>query len=600
MRNNEVTLPEATDKKPGKLFIIISYVIALASLIAMLFVPLFDGKMFIQYVLSAVAPILDLFKVTIPAEIYGEFFIKAEYTLTLGIMYTMVYVSVILALIMLIPVIACKAAKGTNLRCAFAAEHIAFLFLLANVCYDILSYSFLGLREFWYDYSLLIPLGVLMLVMAAQSIKYKGGSGVAKFIIFLLSLVTLFCLFDIATFIPKIEDLLVDIAGIVNAYNADATFIGSSTIAINPFIDLCNGAFVFVGFDNLAAALYQLIALVLPMLLMVSIFLDTIGLVAGKKTKADGKPNAQTGWFVIAAIRYSLIILLIAAAIALSFLLEGFGQVGIYMYITAVLVLLTFIVEIIRFCVGKSKAKAFVKARKKSQEEEFRSETLVIMDESLTPAPDEEPAPALTEIAEEEEVIEVSNVTDFTQADEQVETAQPVEEQTDIFGYHPTFDEPVEETEAEPVVENTVENDDQQLTIMDAQPIDETEEIQPDVVIAEPVSVDPVEQVVTALPEDAVINPVDEQTTLNIFGETQSQESQSIDPFIDKLTDEERAQFYDVFINRNKGKFSSIPVYQINGNNSDFFPSVFVHINRMRILCSDSLLSKIYKEIGND
>ncbi|MGN0812009.1 MAG: hypothetical protein ACI4MQ_00670 [Candidatus Coproplasma sp.] len=591
MRNNEITLPEATDKKPGKLFIIISYVIALASLIAMLFVPLFDGKMLIQYVFVAVEPILTLFKVSIPDSLYGTFFINPSTLLNptnleTGIMLTLIYVSVILALIMLIPVIAGKAAKGTNLRCAFAAEYIAFIFILAYVAYEVYllntaSMVLGGVYIDWTNFSMLIPLGVIALVMAAQSIKYKGGLGVAKFIIFLLSLVTLFALFDIVAIIPALEKPLTDISGIIGAYNADVTFIGANFMAIIPFVELCEGTLTFAGFDNIPLLINQIISLALPMLLMVSIFLDTIGLIAGSKTKKNGEPNPHKGWFVIAAIRYSLIIVLIAAAVVLSFFLDGFGKVGIYMYFTAVLVLLTFIVEIIRYCVGKSKVKAY----KREQDTLFKNETIIIKDDALTEAPAEE-------VPVEEEVTQVA------------QTAETVEEQTNIFGDQPVVEaETVEET----AVEEPAESFGQQLTIMDAQTVETEVKAQPveEVVDAEEVTAEPVEEViepvVVPVVEETDTQPVTEDNGFNLFGETQTaQETVSIDPFVDKLTDEERAQFFDVFINRNKGKFSSIPVYQLNGNNSDFFPSVFVHINRMRNLCSDSLLAKIYKEIGND
>lgn len=560
-------LSEKKAKKPGKIFVILSYTLALASLIAALFVPLFGGKMFIQYVLMAVTPILSVFGVAIPNSIYGEFFINIPCSLTVGIMLTLIYISVVLALIMLIPVIAGKAAKGTNLRCAFAAEYIAFIFILAYVAWEVLE----GDAASWSDFSLLIPLGVIMLVMAAQSIKYKGGLGVAKFIIFLLSLVTLFTLFDIVALVPVLEAPLTTISGIIKAYSEDVTFLGEYNIALIPFIGLCNGLFAFVGFGDIPAAIFQLISLVLPMLLMVSIFLDTISLISGKKTKANGAPNPQKGWFVVAAIRYSLIILLIAAAVVLSFVLKGFGQVGIYLYLTAVLVILTFIVEIIRYCVGKSKVKAY----KRMQKEAFNNEKIDIVDNAL----------------EEENTAEAVEINQ-----------ESGDYQTNIFGEEPVAAQPA----AEAVEEQPIETVGEQLSIMDSElaeePVEEaTAEAVPveevvEEVAAAPIAVMPVETApVEEVAEEAAPAPI-----ITPFGEVADNEEKSIDPFIDKLTDEERAQFYDVFINRNMGKFSTIPAYEINGNNADFFPAVFVHINRMRNICSDSLLAKIYKEIGKD
>ncbi|MGN1104245.1 MAG: hypothetical protein ACI4QI_05150 [Candidatus Coproplasma sp.] len=578
MSSKEITLPEVTDKKPGKLFIIISYVLALASLIAMLFVPLYDGNMFIKYVLSAVAPILDKFHVSV-ASINTGFFINELFSLAEGIMLTLIYLSVILALIMLIPVIAGKASKGTNLRCAFAAEYIAFLFLLAYVTYEVLLLD----STLWYDFSLIIPLGVIMLVMGAQSIKSKGGLGVARFIILLLALVTLFSLSDIVSYIPVLEDPLSSLSGTLGAYTADVTFMGSNVSGLAIFAKLCEDYFLIsVPTGNIPALVFKIIASEMTLVIIISIFIDTLGILIGNKKHKNGKPNPQTAWFVIAAIRYSLIILMMGAAVALSFFLDGFGKVGIYMYITAALVLLTFIVEIIRFCVGKSKVKAY----KKEQERLFKNETIVLRDDTLVEDKPEE----VEETTETEDIFEATEVEEA----EEVNAAEEVTEtQTNIFDDEEIVEvQPVEETQTE----EPAESFGQQLSILDAEPVEEEVEGQPvDDLFASDAVVE------ETFVEEPVAVPQTEDNGFNLFGESQTTEqTDSIDPFIDKLTDEERAQFFDIFINRNKGKFSSIPVYKLNGNNADFFPSVFVHINRMRNICSDSLLAKIYKEIGND
>ena len=222
--------PETSAKKPGKLFIILSYTLALVSLLAALFVPIFYGKMFIQILLAAVAPIVKLFGVEIPASAYGTFFISGLVPTAQSVIYLGIMVATLLALIMLIPVIAGKAKKGTNLRCAFAAEFIAFNFISAYVIFEMLYFA-----GTWQDWALLIPLGVIALVMSAQSIKYKGGLGVAKFIIFLLATLTLFTLFDIVAFIPALEAPLNALAGLIGAQGAT-------------FIDVNASGFYFVFF----------------------------------------------------------------------------------------------------------------------------------------------------------------------------------------------------------------------------------------------------------------------------------------------------------------------------------------------------------------
>lgn len=558
--NEEAVQPEVTKKKTGRIFIIVSYVIALASLIAALFVPLFNGKMAFQLIWAAVDRMLAFLGISTPAFAYGDFFVAQSMRIYESALILGIAGSTVLGLIMLLPVILCKKPHAANLRCAYAAEFIAFSFVTACVMWEMLS-----LHGAWENFAILIPFGVIMLVMAAQSIKFKGGLGVAKFIIFLLAFLTLFTLFNITALITALEEPLKTLSGTLGAYSADVTFIGnlpSGFSYISELVRICLGRSSFADPANTVAFVHEILLMVLVIVVLASVFTDFVGLIAGNKTRKNGEPHPHKGWFVVAAIRYSLIIVLIAAIVTLSFVLDGFGKVGIYMYLTAVFVLLTFIAEIIRYCVAKSKVKAY----RKEQEELFRNEKLIIKDEALE-----------EQTTEEETTEETENIQTNMFGDEAAAEAQPVEEVA---------------------AEEPVESADEQLSIEDTQPVEEAA-VEPveEVVEAEETAVEPVVPVVPVAEE--VAEPVVEES--NMFNEAQdAEERESIDPFIDKLTDEERAQFYDVFINRNMGKFSSIPAYELNGDNSDFFPSVFVHINRMRNLCSDSLLAKIYKEIGKD
>ena len=40
-----------------------------------------------------------------------------------------------------------------------------------------------------------------------------------------------------------------------------------------------------------------------------------------------------------------------------------------------------------------------------------------------------------------------------------------------------------------------------------------------------------------------------------------------------------------------------MPEYVIGGDNSEFFSSVFIHLNRFRNILSDGLIAKIYKQL---
>lgn len=586
MKGKEKTLPETNEiatpceeaaKKPGKLFIVLSYVIALAGLIAALFVPLFYGEMPVKYLLAAVSSITELFGMTIPSSAYGSFFIDSAIGIEYGVIITAIFLSAAIALVLLIPVIAGKAAKGTNLRCAFAAEFIAFLFVSSLLCLELFYYV-----GGWSDYSFIIAFGVLVLVMAAQSIKYKGWLGTMKFVAFILALLTLFSLFDVATIIPAIQSPL-------NSLNKIGTTEPTLFNAVYSLKGILDGSLTPHG--NTVGFVSELIYLIIPVLVCISVLIDLFWLVCGNKTRKNGEPHTHKGWFVFSTVRYLVIILLIIAAIVLSSVLAGFEKISLYFYLTAVLVVLSFIIEIIRYCTAKSK----LKAHESEQRDLFNHEKIVLKDETLA-----------------------------------VEEEQPVEEnvQTTIAGIpaaEETAPETVEETEEQPTQENgeqltcftaqPEENAVEEQTLdaeVEEQPVEEiapVEEVVPEQPVATPVIVPapaPVEEVKAepvVTPAPVAEAPV---VTATPFGETvqptaQSEEEKvNIDPFIDKLTNVERAQFFDVFVNMNRGKFTFIPAYKINGDNSAFFPAVFVHINRIREICDESLIRKIYKEIGRN
>lgn len=564
------------DKKQGKLFIILSYVLVLAGLIAALFVPLYDGDMLIKYLLASVSEFLSLFSYELAPSVYGSFFIEAELMIYQWALILALAVSLVLALIMLIPVIAGKPAKNTNLNCAFAAEFIAFTVVLVFTVCELFLYA-----GEWYNYSVLIPLGITALVMAAQSIKYKGGSGVAKFIIFLLALVTLFTLFDIVAVIPALEDPLLSLSGTLGAYDADVTFMGAYPDGLSGLYEII---MLYESTDYLLQEglatpelVSRILFSVLSIFLVISIFTDLLGLVAGRKTRKSGEPHTHKGWFAFAIVRYLAIIVLIAAIVLLGLFLDGSWKAGLYMYFAGVAVLLTLVVEVIRYCAAKAKLSKY----KAAQKELFNAETIVISD------------PALAGQTEAETEAYVAQTAENAQLNFLGEEAAAA----------PAYVE-------EPVEEQPAEDNGEQLTIAEIRPAEEPAaealpaeiaEEQPAPVAAQP---EPVIEQPAPAPAPVYAAPVYTAPVAEPVQPAAAVESAAerpaIDPFVDKLTDSERAEFFDVFVNRNRGKIASIPVYELNGDNALFFASVFVHINRTRELCSDSLLMKIYKEIGRN
>jgi len=71
-----------------------------------------------------------------------------------------------------------------------------------------------------------------------------------------------------------------------------------------------------------------------------------------------------------------------------------------------------------------------------------------------------------------------------------------------------------------------------------------------------------------------------------------------IDDFIKKLTNSERIEFAQVFLERKKGYLPNIPDYVVGGRNTKFFSSVFVYYGRIRDYVSDGLINKMYEQ-GN-
>lgn len=71
--------------------------------------------------------------------------------------------------------------------------------------------------------------------------------------------------------------------------------------------------------------------------------------------------------------------------------------------------------------------------------------------------------------------------------------------------------------------------------------------------------------------------------------------SRSFDPFIASLNGDEREQFTEIFILKYKGATSNLPDYQVGGDNTEFFRKVFIYLGQYRDRIPDSLLAKMYQ-----
>lgn len=93
-------------------------------------------------------------------------------------------------------------------------------------------------------------------------------------------------------------------------------------------------------------------------------------------------------------------------------------------------------------------------------------------------------------------------------------------------------------------------------------------------------------------PPAATPKPTDPQVyTVNVY-------RGPIDEFMKKLSNEEKIEFSQVFIEKTRGDLGNIPDYVVGGNNEKFFPAVFIYLGRVRELVSDELLNKMYRELN--
>lgn len=70
------------------------------------------------------------------------------------------------------------------------------------------------------------------------------------------------------------------------------------------------------------------------------------------------------------------------------------------------------------------------------------------------------------------------------------------------------------------------------------------------------------------------------------------------DSFIAGLTEEEKIEFSQVFLEKVKGNFENVPEYVVGGNNADFFSAIFIYLGKFRGILSDGLINKIYKQLS--
>jgi hypothetical protein len=71
------------------------------------------------------------------------------------------------------------------------------------------------------------------------------------------------------------------------------------------------------------------------------------------------------------------------------------------------------------------------------------------------------------------------------------------------------------------------------------------------------------------------------------------------DDFIETLDDDQKFEFKDTFLDKNKGTISGLPDYQVGEENKDFYENFFIYLGSLHKTVSDGLLQKVYQRATN-
>ena len=545
---------ETKKNKSRKLTVVITYVFALLCLLAGLLVPLYmlmpgmkvsESNMMLAFLPYMVNCVFAPVKKTGLIPIKGKFFVGAgltQYSFSFAALMVVLYaILCVIALFMLIPVCAGNKEKRGYVSGALAIEILSLIvssLYIAYVLYTFFSSALTALVFTWTDYNFLIAFGGVMLATIVQSVATKGGIGVSKTIAIILSVLGAIALFDITVFIPKLADGLNKLSGSLKS-GEYANFIGG--ILLPSIKGLGSDGFVtLINIKDFYKFIFEqswssIVCYILLMLIAVLMAVNVISDLIGLGTgKKFNKDRSPAR--NSASNTFALVRYIITFIFVLALIIIAIVVKGLSAGVYLYLLAAVLLLQIINASVRTAVANKRANAGQYAPSYEERTQ-MYIND------------PAFTN----------QGYTEQQPAYQQPVYQQPVYQQPE---------EAVAETPAEPAVEEVT-------------PVYE-ETYEPEVA-AEP------EQ----LPLFEEQKPVEQQqpTTVYVYGG-------DTDEFMDTLTDAEKIEFVEVFIKKSKGIVNGVPSYRINEDNTDFFPAVFIHINRYRNMASDALLGKLYRQLG--
>ncbi|MCM1546481.1 MAG: hypothetical protein NC033_05535 [Clostridiales bacterium] len=556
---------EKKKNKTRKVIATTTYFIAMLCLLAGLFVPLFQfdksnlpNSMMFRYLPSMFNGIIGKEIIKLPE---GSYFLtfygytegKFDFMSLIGVLYAVVCA---ISLLMLIPIFLGSKKKNTSARCALGVEVLIMLVTLTYIAYT--TFFLVNTNTLvWTDYNFLLAFGGSLLMAIIQTVSSKGSIGVSKVIALLLSVLGVIALLDITMFIPKLATPLGDLSGKLKAGDK-ATFISAGETGylgifginillvikdmIPQLAEMAQG-----GKDGIISLVVYILLILVAVLTVVNLIFDVIGLSTGKKYKNDRSPCKNGLSNTFALVRYILTIIFAAAIVILSFVTDGLST-GLYLWLLLVVLVISLVNAAVRTAVDNARYKKGVAAPTSEAQQ-----IPVFNDPAFTPQ--ETAATAYTPLEKAAEPAPEPEYARLPVVEDAPELAEEVEEPAYVApDYMPESYEPL------PVV------------------TPETEEVEEPAPVVEPLSA-PLEE------------PEEPTRTVYIYGG-------ATDEFMDTLTDNEKVEFVELFIKKSKGTVNGVPDYSIDGDNSDFFPAVFVHINRYRNIVSDALMAKMYKQLG--
>lgn len=625
--------------KSKKLTVLITYIITVLCLLAGLLVPLFNwgygsltDRMLLKWLPSMVNDVLMPFakKQVVPAL---PWFVSTETSVfnlasLAGVLYALLTV---VSLFMIIPVCLGKKEKKTSVKCALAIEICALLIsalFIAYITFRNVSYGADPEERFvWNHYNMYLPFGAALITAIIQSVLYKGSIGVSKTFGIVLSVLALITMLDVTVFIPALYTPLNNLT--VKTNNLSATFVGGISLLTGIGID---GIAVLYHIKHMTGTMFgngaavgtvYVLVIALAVLTVFNGVCDAIGIATGRKLKKNGDPCRNFGANLFDLIRFAVTFTFALILVLITVFMKEFVP-GLFLCAFTVVALFQLLNALIRLLVANSRYK---KAAAETDALETTLDTPAVADPEFVPQPADEPVyaqpvyeqPAYEQPANSQPAYE-QPAYDQPVYDQPADS-QPIYEQQSFE--QPSYEQPVYE---DPVYDESA--NDQPLygqspyeqpsfdrsaynrsayerpsydrSSLYRQPdyeqptFDDLTEDEPEINEAE-TKPEPAPAPAPAAAEQPAPAPAPAPApvpdTIYVYGG-------DTDEFMDTLTDKEKVEFVEVFLKKSKGAVNGVPEYCIKGDNSDFFPAVFVHINRYRDKLSDTLMSKMYKQLG--